>query len=318
MTAAVPVSTATMPALGVPASARELDALALVIDHDAEAALNLLSSYLNGVQAGMDNGGWRQYCGGIFRRHRLFEKLQASPFASRGFKKPRGYDGDAVLLDMVYTPDVVVDKLEGLARWIFIWETGGAGARALRSRRDLFARILDEATVGGAAPRVAAIDAGHLREIQQTRLGSTGQFSKFVAFGSDPAALAAVTAQHPAARTMAGSAALGTDGLLAFHGFDLIYAPTILDAMSKADGSRLTRDLFAKLAPGGRLVLTSLTPTFPLRTYFEAALDWWIHYRTNDEMRELMSLLNPSEVAHFNVFTAGGGALTCLNVRKNT
>ncbi len=318
MTAAVPVSTATMPALGVPASARELDALALVIDHDAEAALNLLSSYLNGVQAGMDYGGWRQYCGGIFRRHRLFEKLQLSPFASRGFKKPRGYDGDAVLLDMVFTPDVVIDKLEGLARWIFIWETGGAGARALRSRRDLFTRILDEATVGGATPRVAAIDAGHLRELQQTRIGSTGQFSKFVAFGSDPAALAAVTAQHPAARSMAGSAALGTDGLLAFHGFDLIYAPTILDAMSKADAARLTRDLFAKLSPGGRLVLTGLTPQFPLRTYFEAALDWWMHYRTNDDMRELMSMLNPKEVSHFNVFAAGGGALTCLNVRKST
>jgi hypothetical protein len=29
-------------------------------------------------------------------------------------------------------------------------------------------------------------------------------------------------------------------------------------------------------------------------------------------------MLNPGEVSHFNVFTAGGGALTCLNVRKKT
>jgi hypothetical protein len=61
MSTEILVSTATMPVLSVPPTARELDALSLVIDHDAAAALNLLLAYLEELQSGVDRDEWRVY-----------------------------------------------------------------------------------------------------------------------------------------------------------------------------------------------------------------------------------------------------------------
>src|SRR5262249_28393082 len=65
---------------------------------------------------------WREFATATFRAHILFPTLQTDPYASYSFRKPRGYPGDAVLMDFIYgsgSSDAVLESSSELGRSIF-------------------------------------------------------------------------------------------------------------------------------------------------------------------------------------------------------
>jgi hypothetical protein len=86
------------------------------------------------------------------RGHRLFEIVQQDPYTRRAFQKPRGYAGDAVMLDYVYG-GVPPACTSAISRTCFSATTRGPRGLSVLYRRCLLRAYLD--TVWRAMKRVA-------------------------------------------------------------------------------------------------------------------------------------------------------------------
>lgn len=56
---------------------------------------------LNGMRQYVSESAWKQFAAEECRQHSLTQFLLQDPLTSRAFTKPRGYAGDAVMMDMV-------------------------------------------------------------------------------------------------------------------------------------------------------------------------------------------------------------------------
>src|SRR5262249_18730203 len=152
--------------------------------------------------------GWQEYAGDCLN-HPLRDLLHQDPFTHRAFAKPRGYAGDAVMMDYIYglgeTGDAAQEATP-LGRAIFAYMSSRPSAKAVRYRRQLIAQTIDRVASRGSA-RVLAIAAGHLREVELSSAVQQGHLDEFIAIDQDPASLAVVARDYArfGVRTIEGS-----------------------------------------------------------------------------------------------------------------
>src|SRR5947209_16410808 len=73
---------------------------------------------LNGMRQYVSASTWKHFAANECRQHPLMKLLQHDPLTWRAFTKPRGYAGDAVMMDLVYAAEDGYDlpMLEGIDR----------------------------------------------------------------------------------------------------------------------------------------------------------------------------------------------------------
>ena len=71
-----------------------------LLGSDIHAGMGHLRATLRGLRADLPADHWKAL-GERLRRHPVHELLLESPFAKRAFSKPRGYPGDARLMDLI-------------------------------------------------------------------------------------------------------------------------------------------------------------------------------------------------------------------------
>jgi extracellular factor (EF) 3-hydroxypalmitic acid methyl ester biosynthesis protein len=263
-----------------------LDAALVEIDRgDGGAALEKLRSALATLRSRATPERWSEVVLAA-RRHPLCKVLHEDPFTLRCYAKPRGYPGDAVALDYVLnarpggTPEARVAQVHQ-------YMTQGAFARALRFRRDYFARMIDEAASSHREPiRVFAAGAGHLRELGAARAGREGRIGRFVAFDNDPQNLDVVRRDHGAlVEPRQGSLRQLVEGRHDFAGaMDLVYCSGVMETLPQVSAQGLVKTLFSMLSPGGRLVLSNFLPGLPDAALLEIYFDWRMTLRNQGEI----------------------------------
>ena len=102
------------------------------------------------------------------RLHPLRGLLHEDPFTSRAFNKPRGYAGDAVLMDYLYGSEErwPVPESTRIGRHVFDYTTAAPAAEGVRARRGFVADFVDNLANQRRRPEVLSIAAGHLREAE--------------------------------------------------------------------------------------------------------------------------------------------------------
>src|SRR6202050_5574914 len=126
--------------------------------------------------------------------HPVSSLLHQDPLTSGAFAMPRGYAGDAVMMDYIYglgEAGEAARTATRLGRAIFQYIDTRPSAKAVRYRRQLIAGLIDQAASGKQA-RVLAVAAGHLREVELSSAVQNGQLEEFVALDQDEASLALV------------------------------------------------------------------------------------------------------------------------------
>ena len=116
--------------------------------------------------------------------HPVRSLLHQDPFTYRAFSKPRGYAGDAVMMDYIYGLGEAVQAARDatpLGRAIFQYMGTRPSGRGVRARRRLLAELIDRTAASGGS-RVLAIAAGHLREVELSAAARSGLLEEFVAF----------------------------------------------------------------------------------------------------------------------------------------
>jgi len=275
-----------------------------------------LSTSLNETRRALSSAAW-----GLFAKwavtHPIVRYLHADPLTYRAFSKPRGYAGDAVMMDYIYGFDRPhpPDAIRDIAR---VTTDDGCAPQAVRYRRQVLADAIDTMVVSrGRNIDVTALAAGHLREISLSAAARQGLVTA-TAIDQDEESLDLVAREYGAcgARPVVGSVRSILTGKLALGKADLVYSVGLYDYLTQPVAHRLTHWLFDSVTPGGTLLLANFLPSIPDIGYMESFMDWHLIYRNDRQMRALAESLPVSRVASIRQFHDPLDAITFLEVTK--
>lgn len=231
----------------------------------------------------------------IIQNHPILDYFLEDPLTRWSFEKPRGYSGDAQLLDFIYCDPSVADSIESaseIGKALYSHTKDVPSCVAARERRDLLTNFVDEiAAKRGNQTEVLAIAAGHLREANRSAALRDGRLKRWVALDQDPLSVGLV------ARDFAGTAVETIDGsvrtLLArghkLGKFDFIYASGLYDYLQDKVATKLTKTCLQMLKPGGTFLFANYAEGNPDTGYRETFMNWVLLLRSEADMWNIIN-----------------------------
>lgn len=269
---------------------------------------------LNAERRALSAGGWSEaarFC----RAHRVCGMLHEDPYTRRAHEKPRGYAGDAPMLDFIYTGEAT-PQTSDLGRRVFEGTTTSSNARSVLERRDGVAALLDGIASREKDARVLAVACGHLREadVMQHRQ----RLNAFYAFDQDTESLADLT------RRWSGTNVLPTHGSVkgllrgecAFPPLACVYALGLYDYLLAPVAAQLTQRLFRLLDHGGQLLIGNFTPDNHGRGYMEAFMSWQLVYRDEADLVACQCEIPASEIRSQRAYRDSEGNIAYLLLER--
>ncbi len=263
---------------------------ALVRGGDAVGAFRLLTPPLSALWSEARATGRGDEMTATCRAHPLHALVQQDPFTHRAASKPRGYAGDAVMMDYIYTA-TPPEGTSAVGRDVFAATTRAGMGLSVVYRRHLLRSLIDDTVVLHEKPRMLSVASGHCRELQGSLATHPAFAGEFVALDQDPLSCAEVQACHAGGRVTVvnqGVRELASGPLGEQLGqFDLIYSAGLYDYLPDGLARRLTRRLLQMLRPGGRLLIANFVPGGSGRGYMELFMDWTLILRNEAAMQAL-------------------------------
>jgi hypothetical protein len=213
--------------------------------------------------------------------HSLHKLLMEDPYSWRAAAKPRGYAGDAILIDLIYDRKAP-EKTSSVGRKLFDVTTGFSVAEAVRYRRSIMEEKLANAFLQGK--RVCSLACGHFRE-GDSLIGE--DLRSITLVDQDAHSLAHIEGNHGANVNLVEANVLHYLRGAASRGekFDLIYTLGLTDYLDDRAMRLLHMLMKACLAPGGQIFLANFVPDHLARGWMDAVMDWHLICRTEDELR---------------------------------
>lgn len=242
---------------------------------------------------------------GYYFRRAMWPYLMSSAFMQRTNLKPRGYAGDAVMMEMIYDN-------KHIGRYAFNklmhkHPVEHAAAQAVRNRRVLVPKMMREtlARTNASPFRILSVACGPARELDAFFVHDADfDRLKLTLLDQDEEALAAARtqvdvlgrrAQRPADVAWVNDSVrtlLRTRDLAGRHGrFEFIYSMGMFDYLTPPVAKALLGRLYELLEKGGEMVIGNYHASNPSRFYMAYWLDWVLYYRTEAEMLELTASL---------------------------
>jgi hypothetical protein len=270
--------------------------------------LGSLSGEFDAIRSSVAPQEWRRWIDAELRPHPLYPVLLEDPFVHHSATRPRGYPGDAELIDFIYGSANVQPRVERsttLGRRLYAYSFQTAAPVAVRHRRALAAAEIDRLAASGSRPHILSVACGHLREAASLRALRGEQLGRFVALDQDPLSLDLVRREwaHSGVETIECSAkGVIRGGSRLLGRYDFIYALGLYDYLSDETAARLLATLVNMLNPGGKVWIANFVSGLWTTGYMEAVMDWWLVYRSTAEMEALAGTLDRSKVASHRVF----------------
>lgn len=237
------------------------------------------------------------------RAHPLHDLVQEDPYTQRATSKPRGYAGDAVMMDYIYTGQPP-EGTSAIGRGVFSATTRVSMGLSVLYRRQLLKSLIDDTVVTRDAGRILSVASGHAREFEGSLVGSPVFQGDVVVLDQDLLSCAEVEraqAGAPVKVINEGVRELLSGALSDSLGcFDLIYSAGLYDYLPDGLARRLTARLLQMLRPGGRLVIANFVPGGSGRGYMELFMDWTLVLRNEAAMRDLCWAAGAVQVNSFH------------------
>jgi hypothetical protein len=290
---------------------RTRDAL---LGNDVYGGMDELRAALRTTRASLDATGWKAFCADA-RRHPVHQLLLESPFSRRAYDKPRGYAGDAVLMDLIYGSRTAGADLSPLGGMLYGYEFDSPPFQSVRVRRAVLAREIDDVADRRPGARILAVACGHLREAEWSRAVRDGR-ATLKALDQDRESLQVV--EHEYSRYGVSTVA-GTVGDLlrrpaARPDLDLVYSAGLYDYLDTDVATVLTACLFRLLSPGGRLLVANFTSENADAAFMESMMDWRLIYRSDEEMLALTAAIPERTIERIDQFRDANRNVTYLRV----
>ncbi|MGZ3461826.1 MAG: class I SAM-dependent methyltransferase family protein, partial [Archangium sp.] len=148
-------------------------------DGEVSASMDTLYRGLDILRRKWDREEWHLFCLESTRAHPLRELLHQCPYSRHSSERPRGYAGDADLIDYVYAERPTDASPLGKAIYHFLYAQ--PGPQSVRERRQILAREIDAVAERVRLPRILSVACGHLREAEQARAVAERRIGEFIA-----------------------------------------------------------------------------------------------------------------------------------------
>lgn len=258
----------------------------------------------------------------IVRSHSAVQISRDCPLTRHASEWPRGYRGDAGLLDLIYRHESAGGSLlSERTRRLHSAIQAGAPSRSVRQRRMLLADAIDEAAVASPGAEILSVACGHLREAEWSLALAGAGISRFIAADQDQHSLDQLEADYGDRFPVIAPTPLSVRDLLGRKAetigrFNLIYAAGLYDYLPDPVARALTERLFGLLHSGGRLLVGNFGTNIPETAFMEAVMDWPLIWRTPVEIAAFAHDLPEFEVAHQSVWPDATGTCWYLDVRR--
>ena len=226
----------------------------------------------------------------LARQHPINALLQQDPFTNWSVIKPRGYAGDAVLMDFVYghsSIEPLIEEATDLGRSIFSYTSNAPTSAGSRERRDLLAKHVDDtASARGDDAEILSIAAGHLREAEKSVALRQKRLRRWIAVDQDAISIGTIQRDYGNAgiEAIKGSVIGIIGNRYGLGKFDLVYAAGLYDYLSHRVAVSLTRKCFQMLKPGGSFMFANYHVDAPDEGYMEAFMQWSLILRSEADM----------------------------------
>lgn len=283
----------------------------------AGPAMLALQSGLGSIRSTAEPEAWQAVVA-MCLAHPVAQVVWQDPFTSHSFRKPRGYSGDAQLLDYLYGLSDAPAGTTPLGASVFGHMMCQQGALSVRSRGEVLAELIDETAERFDSPRILSIACGHLREGFRSSALREGRVGEFVALDQDGESLAEVARAYTGmgVRTVNYSVRDILAGKADLEGFHFVYAAGLYDYLTERVAARLTRLMFDMLAPGGKVLVANFAPRLPEVAYMESFMDWKLIYRTPEQMAVLSDHIPGDAWASHRLFWDAHGNIIFLDLVK--
>jgi extracellular factor (EF) 3-hydroxypalmitic acid methyl ester biosynthesis protein len=282
----------------------------------AHFAMRMLCESLGPVRAQYSDAQWTDIIKMPCLNHPVRDLFHQCPLTYRAFTKPRGYAGDADMLDLIYDQRPKT-KLSSIGETIFPIVSRFVTGTSVSLRRDIMAHHIDEIASIRAMPSVMSLACGHLREAERSVAVNNGKLAKLLAVDQDRHSLHEVAKKNEGGTIEARYASVGeiVKGRQ-LGSFDLIYSGGLYDYLDDQTAVALTMRLFNMLNPGGRLILANFTPTNYGRPYMETFMDWHLNLRSPEALSGMRIACKSEEIQHWFTYSDPYGTIAYLQVER--
>ncbi|MBY3155488.1 class I SAM-dependent methyltransferase [Rhizobium laguerreae] len=216
------------------------------------------------------------------------------PLTKWSWDKPRGYSGDAHLLDLIYRhPDTAhqVEAATKIGRELFEYTSTAPSSMANCDRRDILARFVDEAAARhGPATEVLSVAAGHLREAEYSLALRNKAIKRWAALDQDPVSIAKI------AKSYGGSIVESVNGSVrdiltakAKPGtFEHVYISGLYDYLTDKVAIKLTRRALEFVKPGGTFLFANYSYPIIVDGYLETFMNWVLLLRSEEDLKRII------------------------------
>lgn len=250
----------------------------------------------------------------ICRAHPLAQVILEDPYSRRAFEKPRGYAGDAVMLDYIYQPSR--PNCSALGKVIHQATTRLPTALSVLWRRDYLAARIQEVIELHPNGRILSVASGHMRELDRVREASRVGNLEIWALDQDREALHECLRSygdlniHQIHRSI--SAILRNE--LPVCKLDLVYCAGLADYLPDNLLGLMLHRLHGRLRDGGLLTVGNFAPDNHGRGFMEGFMDWSLTYRDEDDLTAIVEESLPT--ARYRLFRDGPGNVVYLEITR--
>jgi extracellular factor (EF) 3-hydroxypalmitic acid methyl ester biosynthesis protein len=291
----------------------------MLLSGDVQGGMKHITLGMKDIRSRYVANEWKQFAQSTFFDHPLTQLIHQCPFTYHSFVKPRGYAGDAELLDFIYGFKQPTPNLTTFGREIFDYCRGATVPSSVRARRDVLAQTIDcVASTVNHPVQILSIACGHLREIHESIAVREGNIERFIAFDQDPISLAMIDRELNSnfIQTIQGSVATLVRQKQTFENLDLVYAAGLYDYLSQPFATRLTKIMFEMLRPGGKLLVANFVPDHLEVGYMETFMQWHLIYRTENQLDDVAKEIPASEIYEKRTFFEDNGNIVFLELVK--
>ena len=292
--------------------------VAAIRANDIQTGVAGTVAYMAALHNEVGERAWEEVVRTTVIAHELHQLMLEDPYTGRAFNKPRGYAGDAEIMDYLYYRNPPASA-SPLGQKLFAITTALPNSVSIADRRHRIAQLIDRAAAGKHRPvRVLAVASGHLREAELSTALCRGAVSEIIALDQDLRSLEVV--QKDYSRLPIKCAPQSIQRLLVprpdLGKFDVIYSAGVYNYLPDALAWRLTSSLFDCLHSGGTFLASNFVPTNANRAFMESFMDWHVVTRDERQLMQLVSELPATQIAERSISVDTGKNIAYLEIIK--
>lgn len=218
--------------------------------------------------------------------------LLNDPYTRRGYEKPRGYSGDAVLMDFAYKHPSITSYIQEAnddGKCVYEYTSNAPQSLSAVSRTKFIGEIIEKKARENKI-NIASIASGHGREFECLTSEAKSNIETVLAVDSDIASLdcfCSTSLQN--INTMPLGRNIFKTRLEQYGNRDLVYSLGLFDYLSNDAAVAVLENMCNCVSDNGTVVIANLHHQAENLGYCEAIMDWWMIPRNEDDLEALAS-----------------------------